>query len=278
MKFYLIVASGKHQGLPIPIEVDLFLIGSDKVCQLRSQLTGIGPQQCALVTRDRKVFIRDMGATDPTLVNDETVPQHAEWPLHAGDKIRVGPLEFIIQFREKPLSQRDLEEWALRCLDESHKGSGQQRHIVDELEIAANAKTHALDASSAAAAILDRLNAQRGILRGRLRIAREGNVTTVRINDVYMVEDAELALINKELHDNLAGPNLRVLLDFKNVRRMSSKAAQMVADLGRWLRPHGSTLALCRLRPELKDMMQTLHVADTIPMFTDKPTALMGTW
>jgi hypothetical protein len=52
----------------------------------------------------------------------------------------------------------------------------------------------------------------------------------------------------------------------------------MIAELSRWLRPNGSTLAVCRLRPELKQMMQTLHVGDTIPMFTDKPTALMATW
>ena len=115
-------------------------------------------------------------------------------------------------------------------------------------------------------------------MKGRLRIAREGNVTTVRINDVYLVEEAELAHINKELHDHLGGTNLRVLLDFKNVRRMSSTAALMVAELGRWLRPNGSSLAICRLRPELKQMMQTLHVGDTIPMFADKPTALMSTW
>ena len=30
MKFYLIVAKGSKQGMPIPITVDLFLIGSDK--------------------------------------------------------------------------------------------------------------------------------------------------------------------------------------------------------------------------------------------------------
>ena len=28
MKFYLIVAKGKKQGMPIPVEIDLFLIGS----------------------------------------------------------------------------------------------------------------------------------------------------------------------------------------------------------------------------------------------------------
>lgn len=276
MKFYLIVAKGKHQGLPIPIEVDLFLIGSDKVCQLRSQLDGIGIQHCALVNRGKKVFIRDLGSGESTIVNDEIVPDHAEWPLHAGDHIKVGPLEFIIQFREKPLSQRDLEEWALKCLDEA--STKKNMAVIDELQVAANAKTHALDAASAAAAILDRLNAQRGIVKGRLRIAREGNVTTVRINDVYLVEEAELALINKELHDNLGHPNLRVLLDFKNVRRMSSTAALMFADLSRWLRPYGSSLAVCRLRPELKQMMETLQVGERVPMFHDKPTALMSTW
>ena len=31
MKFYLIVAKGKHKGMPIEIKVDLFLIGSKKI-------------------------------------------------------------------------------------------------------------------------------------------------------------------------------------------------------------------------------------------------------
>jgi anti-anti-sigma regulatory factor len=276
MKFYLIVAKGKHQGLPIPIEIDLFLVGSDKVCQLRSKMEGIGPQHCAFVTRERKVFVRDMGCGEPTFVNDDELPEHAEWPLHAGDHIRVGPLEFMIQFREKPLSQRDLEEWALRCLDESSEKSG--RHVIDELEMQANVRSRTIDAASAAASILDKLNAQKGVVRGRLRISREGTITIVRINDIYLVEEAELALINKELHDNLNHPNLRVLLDFKNVRRMSSTAAEMFNDLAKWLRRQGSSLAACRLRPELKDMLQTLHFTDNVPTFSDKSTALMGTW
>src|SRR5947209_6413442 len=47
MKFYLIVAKGSKQGLPIPITVDLFLIGSDKMCQLRKR--SLGPKHCAFV-------------------------------------------------------------------------------------------------------------------------------------------------------------------------------------------------------------------------------------
>ncbi len=275
MKFYLIVAKGRHQGLPIPIDIDLFLLGSDKMCQLRSQLEGIGGQHCALVCREKKVFIRDMGSGEPTIINDAVLPEHAEWPLHAGDVVKVGPLAFVVQLRERPLSQRDLEEWALRCLDDAN--TKKNLHVVDELEMAANSKTHSLDASSAASAILDRLNAQRGVVRGRLRIAREGNITTVRINDVYLVEEAELALIRKELHENLDHRNLRVLLDFKNVRRMSSNAPRMFADLVAWLRQRNGSLAICRLRLDFREMMATL-LGNSIPIFPDKPSALMGSW
>jgi anti-anti-sigma regulatory factor len=275
MKFYLIVAKGKHQGLPIPIEIDLFMIGSDPECQLRSSHVNVGRRHCALITRERKVFIRDMGSGESTYVNDDLMPEDGEWPLHAGDRVRVGPLEFVIQLREKPLSQRDLEEWALRCLDEAQ--STKKMHVIDELVMAANSKTRAVDAAQAAAAILDKLNAQRGIVRGRLRISREGNVTVVRINDIYLVEEAELAHINKELHDNLGLPNLRVLLDFKNVKRMSSAAAVMFAELVRWLRPNGSVLAVCRLRGEFRDMVATL-LGKTIPIFKDKNAALMNEW
>ena len=114
MKFYLIVAKGKKQGMPIPITIDLFLLGSDKMCQLRNP--NLGPKQCAFVTRDKKVFIRDFDSGHVTEVNGSVIPPGEEWPLHGGDRIAVGNLEFMIQYREKPLSQRDLEEWAARCL------------------------------------------------------------------------------------------------------------------------------------------------------------------
>src|SRR5205085_1826990 len=124
---------------------------------------------------------------------------------------------------------------------------------------------------------LDKLNAQRGIVRGRLRISREGNVTIVRINDTYLVDEAELALVSKELYDNLGLPNLTVLLDFKNVRRMSSTAAVMFAELARTLRSRGSKIAVCRLRNEFRDMVASL-LGTTIPIYHDKNAALVGEW
>jgi len=269
MKFYLIVARGKQKGFPIPITVDLFMIGSSEMCQLRARQPGIGEEHCALVTRERKVFIRDMNSGEPTTLNGTLVPPGEECPVHAGDRLEVGPLEFMIQFREKPLSQKDLEEWAARCLDVTL-----EQELFDEDADDFHQQT---TAASAAASIIDKLQAQRGLVMGRLRIGRDQGVTTVRFNDAKLVDESEVALVKKELCHYLGKANLRVLLDFKNVRRMSTSGVQMIGDFYTWLKPWGSTMALCRVREDLKAILRTLDLAK-IPLFKDKREAIDARW
>jgi anti-anti-sigma regulatory factor len=266
MKFYLIVAKGTKQGLPIPITADLFLIGSDKMCQLRKRSLGL--KHCAFVTRDKKVFVRDMDCGDPTLVNGSAIPTGGEWPLHSGDRVMVGPLEFLIKFRENALSQKDLEEWAMRSLDV-------QKGVEDDNDEFLSSKYKT--ASSAAQSIFNKLNAIKGEITGRLRIGAEKDVTVIRFNDSMLVDESEIALIKKELCDNLNKPNQRVLMDLKNVRRLSSSAVIMLADFYRWLNPWGSTLAFCRVRPELESAMSMLRI-ENVPIFKDKRTALTSKW
>lgn len=274
MKFYLIVAKGKKQGLPIPIEIDLFLIGSDKMCQLRAAHDDIGDKHCALVTRGKKVFISDLNSGHATLVNGDIMEPGVEWALHSGDFIEAGPLKFMVQYREKALSQRDLEEWALSCLDQAEE----RKSAMDQLERSELHSDEFLDASSAASAILDRLTALKGVVKGRLRISREENLTIVRVNDVYLVDEAELALINRELHDNLNRNNLKILLDMKNVKRMSSAAVEMFANLKVWLRPFNSKLAFCRLKSEFVDMFGTYPATQGLPIFESKEKAFSSKW
>lgn len=267
MKFYLIVARGSKKGLPIPIDVDLFLVGSDRICQLRKQT--LPPRLCAIVSRDQKVFLRDFDSGEAVLVNDQAVPPGEEWPLHAGDLIAFRNLLFMVQYREKELSRKDLEEWASTCLDVNS-----ERNLLDEEADDFHKPT---TASGAAASIIDRLTAMRGLVMGRLRIGRESGVVTVRFNDTMLVEEAEIALVRRELGDNLNRPNLRVLLDCKNVRRMSTAAVAMLRDFRSWLQPWGSSMALCRVRPEVHEILRYLHGSD-IPIFPDKRAALLAQW
>lgn len=263
---FLIVTRGPKKGMPVPISGDLFLLGAEKMCQLRNR--NLAPKHCALVTRDKKVFLRDLNSGLPTLLNFEVVTPGEEWPTHAGDILGIGNLEFMIQYREKALSQRDLEEWAARCLDVET-----DRNLLDEEDV-----FHApTNASEAAHGIIDKLNAQKGFVHGRLRIGLERGVTTVRFNDTKIVDEGEISMIKKELCENLGKANLRILLDLKNIRRLSSVGVNMIGEFKRWLGPRGSTMALCRVRPEIERILQTLHV-DDLRIFPDKRTGIDARW
>src|SRR5262249_31476707 len=152
MKLYLIVAKGKHQGMPILIKVDLFLMGSEKICQLRSALPGILPQHCAVVTRGNRVFVRNLG-DGKTAVNGQPVPAGADWRRQKAYRLVVGPLEFLVQFHEKHLAQRDAESWAQRSLNLTAERD--RREGIEEIEPdEAFAAGPADSAAAAAAAIL----------------------------------------------------------------------------------------------------------------------------
>ena len=264
MKFYLIVAKGNKQGMPIPVTIDLFLVGSDKICQLRKD--GLGSRHCAFITRDRKVFVQDLNSGSETIVNGSAIPVGGEWPLHAGDRVVIGPLEFLVQVRETAMSQKDLEEWAMQSLDihkEKEEDEGDQSKYAS--------------AASAAGSILSKISAVKGTIKGRLRIGMEKGTTTIRFNDPKMVEQSEIALIKKELSENCSKPNMRVLLDLKNIRKLSTQGAMMLAEVSRLLRSKGSTMALCRVRADIEAAMDILRI-ENIKSFNDRDVALNDRW
>lgn len=269
MKFHfqLIVAKGSRQGMEIPVNVDLFLLGSEKICQLRAR--NLAPKHCALITRDHKVFLRDFDSGQPTLVNNQVVPPESDWPLHSGDHIALGNLEFTIQMRERSLAKEDLEEWGAIYLDEQRDKNVLEDTDDDTHEVAS--------AAEAASVLINRLNTMKGMVKGRLRIGREEGIVSVRFNDVRLVDAGEITQIKKELIENLSQPTLRVLLDFKNVRRLSSIATSMLTDFHRFLHAKGSTLAMCRIRPELREML-TRFLGNEIPIFADKKAAYAARW
>lgn len=279
MKLFLIVAKGKHQGFVIPIEVDLFLIGRDKMCQLRSKLPGVEAQHCAIVKRDdRKAFVRDLGG-GVTVLNGERMPADEEWPIHAGDHLEIGPLGFLVQFNEAHMSKKDAEEWALRCLDhDSEKAPGEGGMPEDDAFAMLDSARPSDNASDAAAMMLEKLQAQKGIVMGRLRISLMEGVLVARFNDAFLVDPAEISLIKSELASHLKRHGMRVLLDFKNVMRMSSKATEVILEARLRLRAHQGTLALCRLRDELKPILDTLKDVQRIPYYDDMGQALAAKW
>jgi pSer/pThr/pTyr-binding forkhead associated (FHA) protein len=103
MKFCLLVKQGSSQGRQIPISKAEFVIGRDEKCNLRPASLAVSKRHCALRIKGEGVFVEDLGSTNGTLVNGEAAKGEKE--LHNGDKVTVGPLEFVVQLEtqaEKP--------------------------------------------------------------------------------------------------------------------------------------------------------------------------------
>lgn len=119
MKVNLIVtATGPNNGRAIPIIGAKFLIGRDPQCHLRPASQAVSKMHCAILIRDGKVFAEDFGSTNGTQVNNESFTGERE--LHAGDSLKIGPLEFKVEIlpTEKRSDSTPLPD-ALKPLDSS---------------------------------------------------------------------------------------------------------------------------------------------------------------
>jgi pSer/pThr/pTyr-binding forkhead associated (FHA) protein len=99
MKLSLIVAQGAKEGTAIPIGVPQFVIGRDPGCQLRPASESVSKRHCALLVKTGKVFARDLGSRNGTFVNDRQIDTEVE--LHNGDRLKIGPLEFVVRLEIK---------------------------------------------------------------------------------------------------------------------------------------------------------------------------------
>jgi predicted component of type VI protein secretion system len=92
MKVKLVIASGVHAGREIPIAGQQFIIGRDPQCQLRPSSPAISKKHCAIFIRGGKVFIKDLGSTNGTVVNGNALTDEIE--VTSETSVQVGPLDF----------------------------------------------------------------------------------------------------------------------------------------------------------------------------------------
>lgn len=96
MKINLVVLSaGKMQGKAIPISGAEFKIGRDATCQLKAASPGIAEKHCGFLVKGGKVFLKDFGSPEGTLLNNARITGEVE--IKAGDQIKVGPLHFELK-------------------------------------------------------------------------------------------------------------------------------------------------------------------------------------
>ena len=96
MDVKLVVASGSRAGQAISINLPKFFIGRAEDCHLKPKSDLISRYHCAIIAEDGGyVAVRDMQSKNGVYVNGERVVGEKE--VKTGDKLVVGPLEFVLQ-------------------------------------------------------------------------------------------------------------------------------------------------------------------------------------
>jgi predicted component of type VI protein secretion system len=125
LKVQLVVtAAGPNQGRAIPLTAARFMIGRDPDCQLRPASQAVSKKHCAVEVRDGRVFVADIGSTNGTVVRGEIITGEVE--VQSGDALKVGPLEFRIEFAKlqpKKVSDQTPTPEALKAMTADSKAA-----------------------------------------------------------------------------------------------------------------------------------------------------------
>ena len=95
MNAKLVIVRGQPHGKSLVFPQGEFVIGRGTECHIRPNSSWVSRQHFLLCVAKDRVWLRDLGSTNGTLINGRRVL--GEKPLTHGDKIQVGPLVFEIE-------------------------------------------------------------------------------------------------------------------------------------------------------------------------------------
>lgn len=87
------------QRREFPIEGEEVVIGRRQDCGLRVQTGDVSRRHCMIEINANEVEIQDLESANGTFVNGKRVEQAT---LTAGDKVKVGPVTFVVQIDGEP--------------------------------------------------------------------------------------------------------------------------------------------------------------------------------
>jgi anti-sigma B factor antagonist len=103
-----------------------------------------------------------------------------------------------------------------------------------------------------------------------------GNVTVIRFKVDRLIADEDVLEFESEVDRLTNDPHPQVLLDFRNLRQMSSSALGKLLALRRKIAEAGGDFKLCRLSNDLSEVFEITKLNQTFAIFPDELAALQS--
>ena len=271
MDIKLIIQTGARMGQQIPIDTHEFLIGRDADCHHQIDHTMVAPRHARIHLFGGRVSITDLKTENGTAVNDKYV---GTVELYNGDRIKVGPTNFLIAIDDQPKDlDRRVEFWVANTLEARGKVVIESA-ALDALEDAKEKP------AEAARKILGKLTSREGTVggRARLRIGESRGITVVKFVDNALVQDTDIHEVEQELIDLVDSGRRRIVMNFGNVENMSSQVASILTHVHQLCLDRGGLLRICRLGPKVASVFGMLGLKDVLEIYHDERPALEADW
>ncbi len=93
--------------------------------------------------------------------------------------------------------------------------------------------------------------------KANLKITKEGEVYMVEFEDRKILDELSITQIGEQLAELVgANPNIRLLLNFKNVEHLSSAALGMLITLEKQVKEERGRLKLSNIRPQIFEVFK----------------------
>lgn len=97
MNVRFVVTKPASKATTFPVRLPL-LVGRSEEAKFRIQQDRVSRKHCEFFEQDGGVYLRDLGSTNGTFLNGELIETSAKVPLEPGAVVKIGSLEFRVEF------------------------------------------------------------------------------------------------------------------------------------------------------------------------------------
>jgi len=97
MNIRFVVVSPASQKRAVPVRLPI-LVGRSEEARFRIQQDSVSRRHCEFFTTDDAVFVRDLGSTNGTFLDDEEIPASTATAVPSGTVVRVGGVAFRVEY------------------------------------------------------------------------------------------------------------------------------------------------------------------------------------
>jgi predicted component of type VI protein secretion system len=99
VRFVVVTPESKKGTFTVKLPI---VVGRSEEAKFRIQQDRVSRKHCEFFGHDGVVYLRDLGSTNGTFLDDEQVPASEKMPIKSGAVVRVGGLAFRVEYDMPP--------------------------------------------------------------------------------------------------------------------------------------------------------------------------------